>query len=65
MNHRELHKKVRAMKNTKLVERNEELYGLIIKLVVDVVEEKDDAGRKEHLEKDLEEYRTCENARGN
>lgn len=58
MNRREMHKKVRAMTNTELVERNEELYHAIIKNAVGVVEEKDDAERKERIEKDLAEYRT-------
>lgn len=58
MNRREMHKKVRAMTNTELVKRNEELYHMIIKLSVDVVEEKDDDNRKEQLEDELSDYRT-------
>jgi len=57
MNRREMHKYVRAMTNEQLIERNEELYHIIIKLSVDVVEEKDDDERKEQLEHDLMESR--------
>lgn len=50
MNRREMHKHVRDMTNTELVERNEELYHMIIKNAVAVIEEKEDTGRKEQIE---------------